>query len=103
MFLLLWSEFLCHRSDIGSIVWNAAKSVMLQLERGLSFVGGISPPVDGKRFLLEAKLVRQDNGMGAVACAELGKDVVDMRLDGSLTDKKFRGNFSIVAPTHDQL
>ena len=38
-------------------------------------------------FLLKAELVRQDNGMGAVACAELGKDVVDMRLDRGLTYK----------------
>ena len=47
--------------------------------------------------------MRQYNGMGAVACAELGKDVVDMRLDRGLTDKKFRGNLGVVAPTHDQL
>jgi len=52
--LRLWSEVLDHRSDIGSIVGNTAKSVMLQLERGLSFAGGVSQPVGGKRFLVRS-------------------------------------------------
>lgn len=53
-FFRMWSEVLYHRSDIGSIVGNTAKSVMLQLECGLSFAEGVSQPVGGKRFFVRS-------------------------------------------------